>query len=349
MRLIQTLILLLLISCTQNKNPESGRNIISRESESVISQPGMVWIPGGDFMMGSKEQSGTYDAQPFHKVSISGFWMDETEVTNGQFAAFVNATNYITLAEKPVDWEELKKMLPAGTPKPSDEKLLPGSLVFTPPAGPVMLNDLAQWWTWTTGANWRQPFGPDSSIEGKEEHPVVHIAYEDAIAYANWAGKRLPTEAEYEFAARGGLSQKEFAWGDELKPTGMYMANYFQGAFPHHNTADDGFEGTSPVKSFPPNPYGLYDITGNVWELCSDWYAVEHFKSIKFPSKMIDPKGPNKTYDPNDKYAIKHVSKGGSFLCSYEYCSNYKPSGRQGSSYDTGMNHTGFRCVKDAN
>lgn len=298
--------------------------------------------------MGAKEQSGTQDAQPQHNVTVNGFWMDETEVTNDQFAVFVKATKYVTLAERPVDWDEMIKMLPAGTPKPPEELLQPGSLVFTPPDEPVMLNDYSQWWSWVNGANWKNPTGPESTIAGKGNHPVVHIAYEDAIAYCEWAGKRLPTEAEYEFAARGGMDQKEFAWGDELTPQGRHLANYFQGAFPYKNTEEDGFAETAPVKSFPPNGYGLFDMTGNVWELCSDWYAVDDFYSKNYEVLAVDPKGPSSTQDPNDPYAKKHVSKGGSFLCSVEYCSNYKPSGRQGSSYDTGMNHSGFRCVKDA-
>jgi len=310
------------------------------------SIPGMVWIPGGEFSMGAKEQCNTHDAMPFHRVQINGFWMDETEVTNDQYAAFVKATGYKTVAERPVDWEELKKMLPPGSVKPAPEMLLPGSLVFTPPDHPVRLNDYTQWWSWITGADWMHPSGPASSIDGLGKHPVVHIAYEDAEAYAKWAGKRLPTEAEYEFAARGGKDQKEFAWGDELNPQGRFMANYFQGAFPNQNTGEDGFTGTSPVKSFSPNGYGLFDMVGNVWELCTDWYAVDDFDKT-YASLVKNPSGPSATHDPNDPLAIKHVSKGGSFLCSDMYCSNYKPSGRQGSAYDSGMSHTGFRCVKD--
>lgn len=318
------------------------------ETGSRDQPMGMVWIPPGTFSMGAAVQANTQDAQPFHTVEVNGFWMDETEVTNDQFAAFVNATNYITLAERPVNWEELKKMVPAGTPKPPDEMLQPGSLVFTPPNKPVLLNDYNQWWSWTTGANWKHPEGPHSSLEGKGKHPVVHIAYEDADAYAKWAGKRLPTEAEFEVAARGGLDKKIYAWGDDLTPQGNYMANFFQGSFPNKNTAEDGFAGSAPVKSFPPNAYGLYDMVGNVWELCSDWYSVPDFQSAIYSPLEKNPKGPAATQDPNDPFAIKHVSKGGSFLCSVMYCSNYKPSGRQGAAYDTGMNHTGFRCVKDA-
>lgn len=324
-------------SCSKSKN----------KSTQVDAPKGMVWIPGGQFTMGSAEQCNTNDALPFHNVEVNGFWMDETEVTNNQFAEFVKATNYATIAERPIDWEELKKSVPPGTPKPSDDMLQPGSLVFTPPDHPILLNDYMQWWSWVKGANWKHPAGPESNIDGKGDHPVVHIAYEDAQAYAKWAGKRLPTEAEYEFAARGGLTSKEYAWGDQLNPSGKYLANYFQGSFPNHNTADDGFEGTAPVKSFPANAYGLFDVVGNVWELCSDWYAAEDFQLARFPDLLTNPKGPSKTSDPNDQLAIKHVSKGGSYLCSDMYCSNYKPSGRQGSAYDSGMCHTGFRCVKD--
>jgi formylglycine-generating enzyme required for sulfatase activity len=328
----------LLMTCQEQKK---NSDLATKEAPS-----GMAWIAGGKFSMGSAEQCNTNDAQPFHQVQVDGFWIDETEVTNDQFTAFVNATAYVTLAERPVDWEEMRKLVPPGTPKPADELLQPGSLVFTPPNRPVLLNDYSQWWSWVSGANWRHPEGPQSTIEGKGKYPVVHIAYEDAEAYALWAGKRLPTEAEYEFAARGGSDEKEYAWGNELNPQGKFLANYFQGAFPNLNTKEDGFEGASPVKSFPPNSYGVYDMIGNVWELCSDLYSVDEFQSANYPNLLSNPSGPSKTNDPNDPLAIKHVSKGGSFLCSAMYCSNYKPSGRQGSAYDTGMNHTGFRCAK---
>ena len=305
---------------------------------------GMVSIPGGEFMMGGTEDQPANNALSVHVVKVDGFWMDETEVTNSQFAAFVKATGYKTIAERPIDWEELKNQVPASTPKPSDEVLQPGSMVFTPPTRPVTLNDYSQWWMWVVGANWQHPQGPASSIEGKDNYPVVHIAYEDAASFAKWAGKRLPTEAENEFAARGGLNGKTFSWGDELKPQGKYLANYFQGAFPMNDTGDDGFKGLSPVKSFPPNGYGLYDIIGNVWELCSDWYSVG--QASNGSGVLTNPSGPSATKDPEDPYAIKHVSKGGSYICSNQYCSNYKPSGRQGSAFDSGMSHTGFRCIK---
>jgi len=327
-------------SCTPSKNENTTAN--NSSTSQPTGQAGMVWIPGGEFMMGDNEEQPANNAQQLHTVKVDGFWMDETEVTNAQFKSFVDGTGYKTVAERPLDWEELKKQVPPGTPKPGDDVLQPGSMVFTPPSAPVTLNDYSQWWRWVVGANWQHPEGPNSTLDGKEKYPVVHIAYEDAEAYAKWVGKRLPTEAEYEFAARGGLNGKTFAWGDELNPQGKHLANYFQGAFPTNDTAEDGFKGPSPVKSFPPNGYGLYDIIGNVWELCSDWYSVD----VSINNVVSNPKGPTTTRDPDDPYAIKHVSKGGSFVCSIQYCSNYKPSGRQGSAFDSGMNHTGFRCVK---
>ena len=329
----------LLSSCTSSKKETPSDNA----TRKIQAPEGMVWIPGGDFTMGSTEENPATSALPIRNVKVDGFWMDETEVTNAQFKTFVDVTGYKTVAERPLDWEELKKQVPPGTPKPSDDVLQPGSMVFTPPDEPVTLNDYSQWWRWVVGADWQHPEGPQSSIQGKDKYPVVQIAYEDAEAYAKWANKRLPTEAEFEFAARGGKDGECYAWGDQLNPQGKYLANYFQGAFPTNDTAEDGFKGASPVKSFQPNGYGLYDIIGNVWELCSDWYSVE----VSMNSALLNnPKGPATTKDPDDPYAVKHVSKGGSFICSVQYCSNYKPSGRQGSAFDSGMNHTGFRCAK---
>lgn len=349
--LLVSLILSILKSCKQKA---TEKDILikevktSKEPVIVKDEKGMVFIEGGTYTMGAGEQSNTNDAKPPQPVKVDGFFMDETEVTNADYKKFTEETSYITIAERPIDWEELKKMLPKGTPKPSEDDLKPGSLVFNPPSTKIPLDDYARWWSWVQGASWKNPEGPNSTIDGKENFPVVHIAYEDAEAYAKWAGKRLPTEAEWEFAARGGFNEKEFAWGDELKPNGAYMANFFQGEFPYQNSGNDGYVEASPVKSYPPNGYGLYDMVGNVWELCSDFYEVSKFDPKCCRTTLVEnPKGPETTKDPNDPLAIKHVSKGGSFLCSAQYCSNYKPSGRQGSTYDSGMNHVGFRCVRD--
>jgi sulfatase modifying factor 1 len=309
------------------------------------AQPGTVWIQEGTFLMGTNDKESFPNERPAHLVQVQGFWMDEHDVTNAEFSKFVEATGYVTTAERKVDWEELKKEVPPGTPKPDDSALAAGALVFTPTAGPVPLNDLSAWWRWVHGANWRHPEGPDSSILGKENHPVVQVSWLDAVAYAQWAGKRLPTEAEWEFAARGGLESKRYVWGDEFKPGGKHMANTWQGIFPVTNTAEDGFVGTSPVGSFPANGYGLYDMAGNVWQWCSDWYRVDTNMEAATKNVCRDPRGPTESYDPGDPYAPKRVVKGGSFLCNPSYCESYRPSARRGTSPDTGSSHTGFRCV----
>lgn len=307
----------------------------------------MVWIPGGTFIMGTDEKDAYDHERPAHQVRVDGFWMDDAEVTNEAFAHFAEATGYVTVAERKPRWEDLQKQSPPGTPPPPDSLLVPGALVFTPPSHPVMLNDYSQWWQWLPGTSWRHPEGPGSSLEGKMKFPVIHVAFEDAVAYCEWAGKRLPTEAEWEFASRGGSQQQRYAWGDELKHNGRFMANTFQGSFPNHNAAEDGYEWLAPVKSFPPNAYGLYDMIGNVWEWTSDWYNVDYFKQLARTSMAINPPGPGKPYDPNEPYSIKRVSKGGSFLCADDYCVNYRPSARQGTAFDSGMSNLGFRCVKD--
>ncbi len=307
--------------------------------------PAMAWITGGAFWMGTNDKESFPNERPAHLVQVHGFWMDEHDVTNAEFSQFVEATGYVTTAERQIDWEELKREVPPGTPKPDESALAAGALVFTTTVGPVPLNDLSAWWRWVPGANWRHPEGPESSIQGRENHPVVQVSWHDAVAYADWAGKRLPTEAEWEFAARGGLESKRYVWGDEFKPGGKYMANTWQGLFPVTNTAEDGFVGTSPVRSFPANGYGLYDMAGNVWQWCSDWYRVD--ANIEAASKNVcrDPRGPTESYDPSDPYAAKRVVKGGSFLCNPSYCESYRPSARRGTPPDTGSSHTGFRCV----
>ncbi|RAJ06586.1 formylglycine-generating enzyme required for sulfatase activity [Chitinophaga skermanii] len=306
----------------------------------------MAWIEGGEFTMGTDDKSSYEPERPAHPVKVHGFYMDTTEVTNKQFKTFVEATGYVTIAERKPDWEELKKQLPPGTPKPADELLVPGSLVFSPPSTPVSTDDISQWWQWTPGADWQHPKGPGSTLDGLWDHPVVHVAYDDAMAYAKWAGKRLPTEAEWEFAARGGLVEKRYAWGDQFKPHNRFMANTYQGSFPYRNTADDGYKGTAPVAIYPPNNYGLYDMIGNVWEWTSDYFDADAYKHIDKKVMQDNPQGPSATHTAN-MYAIERVTKGGSFLCAEDYCVNYRPSARRGTAYDSGASHIGFRCVKD--
>jgi len=318
----------------------------------------MVWVPGGEFSVGSTDPLARPDESPVHRVRVDGFWMDATELTNAQFALFVKTTSYKTVAERDVDWEELKKQLPVGTPKPPAETLKAGSLVFAPPDHPVDLRGPAQWWSWTAGADWRHPEGPGSSIEGKPNYPVVHIAFEDAIAYCNWSGKSLPTEAQWECAARGGLDHKINVWGDE--PVDAGRCNIWQGRFPYENAAakpgGDGFPGAAPVRSFPPNGYGLYDMAGNVWEWCSDLYRADAYAQQlleldRAGKKGVDrvvtnPAGPTRSDDPrNPGSPESRVLRGGSFLCNDSYCASYRPSARMSCSPDTGLQHVGMRCV----
>ncbi|RDV15466.1 formylglycine-generating enzyme family protein [Pontibacter diazotrophicus] len=311
------------------------------------SQEGMVKIEGGEFVMGSSDNEGRTDEFPRHTVKVKSFWMDATEVTNAQFTAFVQATGYVTTAEKAPDWEELKKQLPPGTPKPDESLLVAASLVFTPTAYPVALSDASQWWSWEKGANWRQPEGAGSSIEGRESYPVVHISWDDANAYAKWAGKRLPTEAEWEYAARAGMKDQPYTWGKEPVAQGKPKANTWQGSFPYKNTSWDTFEGLAPVQSFAPNAYGLYDMAGNVWEWCSDWYRPDYYRQLEGKA-TANPQGPNDSYDPDEPTIPKRVTRGGSFLCNDSYCSGYRVSARMKSAPDTGLQNTGFRCVADA-
>jgi sulfatase modifying factor 1 len=300
--------------------------------------PGMVWIPGGEFWMGTDDAKMS-DAQPVHKVAVNGFWMDATEVTNEQFDAFVKATGYVTVAEKKPRAEDFP-----GVPA---ENLVPGAVCFNPPGNPVSLDNHLLWWAYVPGASWKHPEGPTSDLKGREKYPVVHVAWSDAQAYAKWAGKRLPTEAEWEFAARGGLDRKPYCWGDEFHPGGKIMANTWQGRFPDAPTVEDGFVGTAPAASFPPNGYGLYDMAGNVWEWVSDWYRPDTYaKRVVADGVVRDPKGPDDSFDPTEPGVKKRVMKGGSYLCTDQYCSRYKPGGRGKGDPDTGTSHVGFRCVK---
>ena len=309
---------------------------------------GMVWIPGGEFSMGAQVppdphdavgMQATTDSRPVHRVAVDGFWMDATEVTNEQFARFVKATGYVTLAERTPRAEDFP-----GAPASA---LVPGSVIFSPPKHPVSLADPYQWWANVNGASWRHPLGPKSSIAGKAHFPVVHVAYADALAYAKWAGKRLPTEAEWEFAARGGLSGRLFPWGDAFRNDGHWMANTHQGHFPDHDSGADAFTGLAPVAQFPANGYGLYDVAGNVWEWVSDWYRPDYYARLASTGAIArNPQGPADSFDPDEPGVKKRVHRGGSFLCTDQYCSRYMVGTRGKGDVGTGTNHLGFRCVK---
>jgi formylglycine-generating enzyme len=306
--------------------------------------PDMVWIAGGTFRMGSEDFYP--EERPVHEVTVDGFWIDPCTVTNEQFGRFVAATGYVTVAERPLN--------PADYPGALAANLVPGSMLFHKTSGPVDLRNYANWWSWAPGVSWRHPFGPGSSLNGMKRHPVVHVAYEDAEAYANWAGKELPTEAEWEFAARGGLDGKKFAWGDEHLPGGKVMANTWQGEFPWQNLGVDGYERTAPVGSFPPNGFGLYDTAGNVWEWTCDWFVPRHADEIAKSCCMptVNPRilSPDKSYDPQQPqvHIPRKVVKGGSHLCAPNYCLRYRPAARQPQMVDTSMSHIGFRCMARA-
>jgi sulfatase modifying factor 1 len=310
---------------------------------------GMAWIPGGEFSMGAQNapdmnevgMQATTDSRPIHRVYVDSFWMDKTDVTNEEFAKFVKATRYMTVAERTPRAEDF----PGAPP----ENLVAGSVVFSPPDHPVQLNNHFQWWSYVKGANWRHPLGPQSDIKGKEKYPVIHIAYEDAIAFASWAGKRLPTEAEWEFAARGGLSGKPFVWGDQFRPDGKWMANTYQGKFPVKgmDKGEDGFVGIAPAAHYPANGYGLYDMAGNVWQWTSDWYRPDHYARLAAVGGVArNPQGPTSPFDPSEPMERKKVHRGGSFLCTDQYCSRYLVGTRGKGEVSTATNHLGFRCVK---
>jgi sulfatase modifying factor 1 len=308
---------------------------------------GMRFIPGGEFSMGGVNPVGMNggghemmdDARPVHRVKINNYFMDATTVTNKQFAAFVKATGYITVAEQKPTHEEF--------PDAPVENLVAGSLVFSPPKTSGPLNNYYQWWAYVKAADWKHPQGPNSNIIGKDNYPVVQVCWEDAAAYAKWAGKRLPTEAEWEFAARGGLSGKLYAWGNELKPKGKWMANIFEGNFPNKDTGADGYVGLAPVKKFPANGYGLYDMAGNVWEWCNDWYRSDYYATIANNKLTVNPAGPANSYDPDEPKTKKRVQRGGSFLCTDQYCTRYMVGTRGKADYRSASNHIGFRCVMD--
>ena len=311
----------------------------------------MVWIEGGIFQMGASENDNmalTHE-KPSHTVKVNGFYMDETEVTNKQFSEFIKATGYITTAERPIDWDIIKMQLPPGTQRPHDSILMPGSLLFKKTTESVPnLYDFSQWWKWSIGANWKEPEGKGSNIVGKENYPVVHVSYEDAIAYCNWSGKRLPTEAEWEYAARGGKKNKIYFWGNLSNSLHQYV-NSWEGEFPVENIIKDGFEKSAPVKSFPPNNYGLYEISGNVWEWTSDWYNLNYYVQCKKNNITDNPIGANKAYNPNNPYIDEKIIRGGSFLCNASYCASYRVSSRMATDPNTSLEHLGFRTVKVKN
>ena len=312
---------------------------------------GMMYVPGGEFLMGSDHKLAQTNERPAHRVKVAGFWMDRHHVTNAEFRRFVQASAYVTTAERKPDWETLKVQVPPGTPKPEDSALVPGAMVFVGTEHEVPLNDYSQWWRFVPGADWKHPQGPGSSIDGKDDHPVVQISYEDALAYAKWAGKRLPTEAEWEFAARGGLEQATYAWGDEFEPRMLNFWDAKSQPFPVVSPKAGGATGTSPVETFPPNGYGLYDMTGNAWQWVSDWYRSDYFK-LQAGFKLVEnPEGPGNSYDPDDHTtppdAPRRVIRGGSFLCNVDYCLSYRPSARRGNDPYNPMSHIGFRLVAD--
>ncbi len=313
---------------------------INTAKPDEAAPPGMVWVPGGEFWMGSDDPS-MPETRPWHRVYVDGFWMDKADITNAEFAAFVKATHYVTVAEIAPS--------PQDFPNAPKENLVAGSVVFTPPDHPVSLNDHLQWWSYVAGANWRHPEGPRSDVKDRMKHPVVQVAYDDAAAYCKWSGKRLPTEAEFEFASRGGLDRKPYDWGDQFMPAGKHMANTFQGHFPERNTAEDGYKGTAPVGSFPANGYGLFDMSGNVWQWVLDWYRPDYYAMLAGSGEIaVNPQGPRESFDPAEPGVPKRVHRGGSYLCTDQYCKRYIAGARSKGAADTGTNHLGFRCVREA-
>lgn len=347
------------VSCTKDLSPKDSITFIRGGGEffkptvennipgNVKSPAGMVLIPGGEFSMGGVNPVGMEegghenmnDARPVHRVFVDPFFMDEHEVTNAEFAAFVKATGYVTVAEQKPSREEF--------PTAPEENLVAGSVVFSPPDHSVSLTNHLQWWDFISGANWKHPLGPGKKQDPKPDFPVVQVSYEDAAAYAKWAHKRLPTEAEWEFAARGGKTGNLYPWGNQFKPEGKWMANTFQGQFPNNDLAADGYSGTAPIKQFAPNGYGLYDMAGNVWEWCSDWYRPDYYATLASSGVAKNPLGPDAPYDPAEPTEKKKIQRGGSFLCTDQYCTRYMVGTRGKGEWRSAANHVGFRCVKD--
>jgi len=338
----QLIVLLGVIACKNEKK--------ATETRPIVEAPeGMVWVEKKTFLQGAKasDEYAMYSEKPAHQVTVDGFFIDQTEVTNEQFSMFVNATNYVTVAERLIDWEQMKRELPPNTPKPHDSIFQPGSLIFNKNVKAVVnMQNYTQWWTWKVGANWKHPQGPESDIKGRANYPVVHIAYEDALAYCKWANRRLPTEAEWESAAQGTQTNAVFTWGNDQHVL-TQKANTWQGTFPTINQGTDGYKYAAPIKSFAPNTIGLYDMSGNVWEITSDFYNAGYYQKLDTNKPLINPKGANKAFNPANPYVEERVIKGGSFLCHASYCASFRISARMGFTPDSGSDHVGFRTVAD--
>ncbi|APX99209.1 formylglycine-generating enzyme family protein [Lacinutrix venerupis] len=357
--ILPTLIILVLTSCREEKKQDKilqspfetaikQKALIIDKPENINTPKGMVWVKGKTFTQGAKagDKFAMMREKPAHQVSVDGFFIDITEVTNKQFTAFVNATKYITVAERPIDWEVMKVELPEDTPKPHDSILKPGSLVFNKNVKTVAnMENYGQWWTWKIGANWKHPEGPNSSIEGKDDYPVVHIALEDAQAYCKWANKRLPTEAEWESAAQGNNKNAIYTWGNDSSIVNK-NANTWQGQFPIKNENKDGFKSIAPVKSYPANSIGIHDMLGNVWEWTNDLYNSNYYNKLKTLKSNINPQGADSYYNSQNPYQVEMIIKGGSYLCHESYCASFRISARMSTSKDSGSDHLGFRTVK---
>lgn len=343
-----SILLLVFSSCKNSKDKNNKSDVITNFPKDIKTPEGMVWVPGNVFVMGAKENDtlSLPHEKPEHEVAVDGFFIDKTEVTNAQFRKFVEETGYITTAERPVNWEEMKKSLPPGTPKPADSLMVPGSLVFYENIKDVNnLNDYQQWWKWTPGASWKHPYGKNSNIEGKDNYPVVHVTYEDALAYCKWANRALPTEAQWELAATGKLKNPIFTWGDDKSQLSK-NANTWNGNFPILNTKEDGFVLMAPVKSFPANSLGIYDMAGNVWEHVSDWYNIDYYQDLLNTGKITkNPTGATDANNPDNPYQKERIIKGGSFLCNESYCASFRISARMGMTDDSSSSHVGFRTI----
>jgi len=343
-KMIFGLVVVLFCACNNKEQ------LIKEQPENIITPSNMVWVPGNTFTQGAKENDrlALEHEKPAHSVSVDGFFIDITEVTNASFKKFVDETHYVTTAERPIIWEEFKKSLPEGTPKPADSLLQPGSLVFNDKVKNVIdYTDFRQWWTWETGANWRHPEGKNSNIIGKDNYPVVHISYEDALAYCKWTKRRLPTEAEWELAAMGNLKNPVYTWGDDKSKVDK-EANTWQGNFPNYNSKSDGYSALAAVKSFAQNSLGIYDMAGNVWEYTQDWYNVNYYQELLSKGETThNPQGAAQALNPNNQYEKEKIIKGGSFLCNESYCSSFRISARMGMAEGSSSNHVGFRTVVD--